>query len=128
MGPTGFVGASEQAIVDFIDSAYANRPKPDLIVSVAGPAALFARKYRSQLFPDIPLLFVAVDQRYLQGAPLARMRPPYASANDFPGFVDDILQLLPETKRVFMVMGSGQIGQILASGAQRAVRRDFAIA
>jgi hypothetical protein len=35
VGPTGFVGASEQAIVEFIRSAYADRPKPDLIVSVA---------------------------------------------------------------------------------------------
>jgi hypothetical protein len=37
VGHTGFVGASEQAIVDFIRSAYSNRPKPDLIVSVAVP-------------------------------------------------------------------------------------------
>ena len=51
VGPTGFVGASEQAIVDFIDSAYAARPKPDLIVSLGGPASLFARKFRQQLFP-----------------------------------------------------------------------------
>ena len=45
VGPTGFVGASEQAIVDFIESAYAARPKPDLIVSLGGPASLFARKF-----------------------------------------------------------------------------------
>ena len=33
------------------------------------------------------------------------------AVNDFPGFVDDVLQLLPQTKHVFMVTGSGQIGR-----------------
>ena len=111
MGPTGFVGASEQAIVDFIRSAYVDRPKPDLIVSVAGPAAAFARKYRGQLFPDTPLLFGGADQRYLRDAPIGENETAVASASDFPGVVDDILQLLPETQQVFMVMGSGQIGK-----------------
>ena len=70
VGPTGFVGASEQAVVDYIRSTFVNRPKPDLIVTVAGPAAVFARRYRQQLFPDTPLLFASVDQRYLGDAPL----------------------------------------------------------
>ncbi len=111
VGPTGFVGASEQAMVDFIRSAYVDRPRPDLIVSVAGPAAAFARKYRQQLFPDAPLLFAAPDQRYLRGAPLGENETAVASANDFPGLVDDILQLLPDTSQVFMVVGSGGIGR-----------------
>jgi hypothetical protein len=51
VGPTGFVGAPEAAVVDFIRSTFADRPKPDLVMSVAGPAAEFARKYRLQLFP-----------------------------------------------------------------------------
>ena len=54
VGPTGFVGAPEQAVVDYIRSTFVDRPKPDLIVTVAGPAAVFARKYRQQLFPDTP--------------------------------------------------------------------------
>ncbi|HXI78896.1 MAG TPA: HAMP domain-containing sensor histidine kinase [Steroidobacteraceae bacterium] len=111
VGPTGFVGAPELAVVDFIRSTYADRPKPDLIVTVAGPAAVFARKYRRQLFPDSPLLFTAVDQRYLGTAPLGENETAVAVVNDFPGLVDDILQLLPQTKQVFMVMGSGQIGR-----------------
>ena len=51
VGPTGFVGAPEQAVVDYIRSIYTNRPAPDLVMTVAGPAAVFARKYRQQLFP-----------------------------------------------------------------------------
>ena len=122
VGPTGFVGAPEQAVVDYIRSTFADRPKPDLIVTVAGPAAVFARKYRQQLFPDTPLLFAAVDQRYLRDAPLGENETAVAVVNDFPRLVDDILQLLPQTKQVFMVMGSGQLGQILASRARGRVQ------
>ena len=70
VGPSGFVGAPEETVVDFIRSAYVDRPKPDLVVAVAGPALVFARRHRSQLFPDVPLLFAAVDQRYLGSEPL----------------------------------------------------------
>src|SRR5688572_25950032 len=70
VGPTGLVGAPEQAVVDFIVSTFADGPKPDLVVTIAGPAAEFARKYREQIFPDTPLLFAAVDQAYLRDAPL----------------------------------------------------------
>jgi signal transduction histidine kinase len=111
VGPTGFVGASEQAIVDFIRSAYVDRLKPDLIVSVAGPAAEFARKHRRQLFPDAPLLFAAVDQRYLGNTPLGENETAVAVLNNDAGLVDDILLLLPQTRQVFMVMGSGEIGR-----------------
>ena len=111
IGPTGFVGAPEQAVVDYIQSTFADRPKPELIVTVAGPAAVFARKHRQELFPDTPLLFASVDQRFLRDASLGENETAVAVANDFPGLVDDILQLLPQTKQVFMVMGSGQLGQ-----------------
>jgi len=111
VGPTGFVGAPEQAVVDFIRSTFADRPKPDLIVTVAGPAAVFAQTYRRQLFPDIPLLFAAVDERYLQGAPLGENDTAVAVDNDFPQHIDNILRLLPETKQVFMVLGSGLVGK-----------------
>src|SRR5688572_2452897 len=66
VGPTGSVGAPEEAVVDFIASTFADGPKPDVIVTIAGPAAGFARKYRKELFPDAPLLLASVDQRYLQ--------------------------------------------------------------
>ena len=110
VGPTGFVGAPERAVVDYIRSTFADRPKPELIVTVAGPAAVFARKYRQELFPDTPLLFASVDQRFLRDAPLGENETAVAVANDFPGLVDDILQVLPQTRQVFMLMGSGQLG------------------
>ena len=111
VGPIGSVGAPERAIVDFIVSTFADGPKPDLIVAVSGPASIFARKYRQQLFPDTPLLFAAVDERYLRAAPLGENETAVAVANDFPRLIDDILQVLPQTRQVFVVAGTGQLGQ-----------------
>ena len=111
VGPTGFVGAPERAVVDYIRSTFADRPKPDLIVTVGGPATVFARKYRQQLFPDTPLLFAAVDERFLRDAPLGENETAVAVVNDYPRLVEDILQLLPQTRQVFMVTGSGLLGK-----------------
>lgn len=111
VGPTGFVGASEQEVVDYIRSTYANKGPPDLVVTLAGPAALFARKHRAQLFPDVPLLFAAVDHRFLRDAPLGANEAAVAVTNNFPGVIEDIRQLLPETTQVFMVTGAGPTGQ-----------------
>ena len=38
VGQTGFVGAPEQAVVNYIRSIYADGSSPDLIMSVGGPA------------------------------------------------------------------------------------------
>ena len=52
-------------------------------ITVAGPAAVFARKYRQQLFPDTPLLFAAVDQRYCAAPRLGTTRPPSRRSTTF---------------------------------------------
>ena len=123
VGPTGSVGAPEQAVVDYIRSTFVDRPKPDLIVTVAGPAAVFARKYRQQLFPDTPILFASVDQKYLGDAPLGDNETAVAVVNDYPRVIEDILQLLPQTRQVFMVMGSGQVGQFWRRELENEFRR-----
>jgi signal transduction histidine kinase len=109
VGPTGFVGAPERAVVDYIRSMYAERPPPDLVVTVGGPAAAFARTHRRQLFLGTPLLFASVDQRWLGGAPLGENEAAVAVVNDYPRLIDDILRVLPQTRQVFMVVGSGAI-------------------
>ena len=123
VGPTGSVGAPEQAVVDYIRSTFVDRPKPDLIVTVAGPAAVFARKYRQQLFPDTPTVFASVDQKYLGDVPLGDNETAVAAVNDYPHVIEDILQLLPQTKQVFMVMGSGQVGQFWRRELENEFRR-----
>ncbi len=123
VGPTGFVAAPDQATVDFIRSLYAGRPNPDLIVAVAGVASAFARRHRSQLFPDAPLFFAAVDQRYLGSEPLGENETATAASNDFPRVVDEILQLLPQTTQLFVVTGAGALGQFWRRELDKELKR-----
>jgi len=123
VGQAGFVAASERALIDYIRSTFVDRPDPDLIMSIGGPAAVFARKNRQHLFPGTPLLFAAVDQRYLGDAPLGENETAVSFVTDYPGAIDGILQLLPQTRQVFVVTGSGQIGQFWHRELEDAFRR-----
>jgi signal transduction histidine kinase len=122
VGPTGLVGAPEQAVVDYLRSMYGDRP-PDLIMTVGGPAALFARKHRQQLFHATPLLFAALNQRYLRDSPLGENESAVTVVNELPLLVDDILRVLPETRQIFMVTGSGAIGRITRPELERGFAR-----
>jgi signal transduction histidine kinase len=118
---SGFDEIPEQAIIDYLRAAFTNRPDPDLVMTIGGPAAAFARKHRLELFPKTPLLFAAVDQRFLQGSPLATNETAVAVLNDMPGVVEDILRLFPQTSNVFMLSGPGPLGQFW----HRELERDF---
>jgi PAS domain S-box-containing protein len=121
VNPSGFAESPETAIIDFLRSAFADQPKPDLVVTVGGPAAAFARKHRRQLFPESPFLFAALDRRFLEDAPLAADETAVAVDNDFGKLVDEILHLFPGTSHVFMVVDSTPVGRFW----QRDLRREF---
>lgn len=111
VGPSGSLEAPEQALVDFIRATYDGHPTPDLIVTTSGAAAVFARKYRQQLFPEVPLLFASVDRRWVDAAPLRDNEAAVPVDIDFPKAIDAMLQVLPDTRRVFWILGSGEVGR-----------------
>ena len=43
--------------------------------------------------------------------------------NNYPGLVDDILQVLPETRQVFMVLGSGMLNKFWRPQLENEFRR-----
>jgi signal transduction histidine kinase len=63
------------------------------------------------LFADSPLLYAAVDARFLQNATLAENQTAAAVANNPTLIFEDILRLFPDTQNVFLVMGSGELGR-----------------
>ena len=122
VNPSGLGATPERAFVDFLRSAFADGPRPDLVMTVGGTAAAFARKHRQELFPGTPFLLAAVDRRFLEGAPLDDHETAVAVQNDFPQLVDDILGVLPATSTIFVVNDSGPLGQFW----RRELQRDFA--
>ena len=119
VSPAGFAAAPDKASVEFLQSAFVNSSKPDLVVTVGGPAAAFARRHRQELFPDTPFLFSAVERRFLGDGPLADNETAVTVSIDYVVLIEDILRLLPQTKTVFMVMGAGPLSQFWRSELER---------
>jgi signal transduction histidine kinase len=111
VNPPGFRATPEQAIIEYLRTAFADGPRPDLVITTGGPAAAFARKHRADLFPDSPVLYGAVDQRFLRNAAFSDSETAVAVANDPAQIIKDILQLFPDTQTVFVIMGVGELGR-----------------
>lgn len=96
--------AGEAAFAAYLRERFAD-PAPDLIVSVAGPAALFLARWRNEIFPGVPLMMTAVDVRVV---PRAALRPGDAAVTtriDLPRVFDALLRLLPDTRTIAVVLG-----------------------
>src|SRR5689334_19213894 len=90
VAPAGFTEAPEKPMIDFLQSIFADQQSPALIVTVGGPAANFVRRHRSQIFPETPVIFSAVEQRYLGGDGLAANETSATVAIDYTKILDDI--------------------------------------
>jgi signal transduction histidine kinase len=117
--PAGFSEAPERPIIAYLQSVYADRPEPDLIVTIGGPATAFARTHRQQLFPETPIVFAATEVRFLEGAVLSENETSVTVSIDYSRLIEDIVQLLPETQNVFMVTGSGPLSRFWHAELER---------
>ncbi|MCA1433018.1 sensor histidine kinase [Bradyrhizobium sp. BRP20] len=95
----------QAAFVSYLKALNARHP-PDLIVSIGAPAANFVQRNRSNLFPRVPMVLTAVEQRRVDSANLSPEDSVVAVAHDFPRSFDTILQVLPATKRIVVVNGA----------------------
>jgi PAS domain S-box-containing protein len=119
--PFGPVPA-EEPVVNYLRSIISGT-RLDLVVSVGGPSAVFARKYREAIFPATPLLQTAVDQRWVQGQPSTGHETAVAVAMDLPGLIDDVLQLLPDTTNVFVAIGTSPYEEFWRGHLSREVEK-----
>src|SRR5262245_43106915 len=98
----------ETAFVEYLRALFATRPL-DLIVSIGAPAVAFVQRHRQQLSPRSPMLFTAVDQRRVQFSVLTESDSVVpVNINYFRAF-ENILQVLPDTKTVAVVVGTSPI-------------------
>lgn len=110
--------APDGPLLGYLAALFGAQP-PDLVVTVGGPAARFAQQHRQQLFPSTPMLIAAVDERHLQTAALATNDAVVAVTNDLARSVDSILQMLPETTNVAVVVGSSPLERFWLQEARR---------
>jgi hypothetical protein len=91
-------------VVEYLRSLFAGR-KLDLVVAMGAPAARFVQRYRSQLFPSTPLLITGTDQRTFSDVPLTADDTAVAVTVDLTKFIENILQVLPDTTHIAWAIG-----------------------
>lgn len=100
--------APEGPLVDYLAALSASRP-PDLVIPVGGPAVRFAQRHRQGLFPHTPLLIGGTDERHIQRATLTTNDAVVAGRIQLPRVVQTILQVLPQTTNVVVVVGASPL-------------------
>ena len=98
----------EAPFVEYLRALFAKRPL-DLIVSIGAPAAAFVQRHRQQLFATTPMVFTAVDQRRVQYSSLTANDAVVALRINYLSAFENILQVLPDTKDVIVVVGTSPI-------------------
>ncbi|MFZ0067144.1 MAG: ATPase, partial [Pseudolabrys sp.] len=98
----------EVPFVEYLRALFAKRPL-DLIVSIGAPAAAFVQRHRQRLFAATPMVFTAVDQRRVQYSSLTANDAVVALRIDYLSAFENILQVLPDTKNVIVVVGTSPI-------------------
>jgi len=99
---------TERAFVEYLNSLYATAP-PDLIVSLGAPAAGFVQQHRLKLFPKSPVVLTAIDQRRVQFSTLTANDVVVPVHINYLAAMENILQVLPDTKNVMVVVGTSPI-------------------
>jgi signal transduction histidine kinase len=95
--------------------------QPDLIVSIGAPAAAFVQRHRQQLFADTPMVFTAVDERRVRFSALSESDAVVAVRIDYLAAIENILQVLPDTENVTVVVGASPIEQFWKEQIAKAV-------
>jgi signal transduction histidine kinase len=98
----------QRPVVDYLVALFGNR-KLDLIVTIGAPATFFVQKYRAQLFPSVPLVIGAPEQRAIKQALLTSNDAPVAVALDFRKWIESILQVRPDTTHIAWVVGASPL-------------------
>jgi signal transduction histidine kinase len=97
--------AAEAKFVEYLAALYAQRP-PDLIVAFGGPAARFVQRHRADLYPATPMLLAAVELRRVEPSMLSEQDAVAGVRFDQVALVENILQLLPKTKAIAIIIGN----------------------
>lgn len=108
----------EEALVDYLRKRQ-EKWQPDLVVPIGSPAGVFVARYRERLFPMMPVIYAGMDRRRLLPEALQQNATFIGEAFDFPGMIEDILQVAPATTNIAVVLGASQLEQFWAAAIQQ---------
>ena len=108
----------ERLFVEYLVRRNRGAP-PDLVIAIANPAMLFCLRYRDELFPGRPLLVTGLDRRRLETVRLPATDRAVTVTLDFPAVARTILELMPETSTLALVLGGSQLEQFWGKAIER---------
>jgi signal transduction histidine kinase len=108
----------ERAFLDYLKARFAGLA-PDLVVTIGPPAARFYLAHRDRLFPSIPLVMAALDERLARSAVLRATDAAIIGKVDLPRLFENIFQLLPDTTTIAVVVGASRLEQFWLKELQR---------
>ncbi|UWU81038.1 HAMP domain-containing histidine kinase [Bradyrhizobium huanghuaihaiense] len=111
----------EAPFVEYLQSLYQGS-LPDIVLTIGAPAARFAQRYRARLFPNTPLILSAVEYRLIDRADLTDNDVVVAIRNDFTAAFANILQLLPDTRAVAIVIGASPLEKFWMEEVKRELK------
>jgi PAS domain S-box-containing protein len=79
--------------------------KMDVVIANVAPSLRFAIKYREKLFPGVPIVFVSVNKRELEGQKIGPGVTGVTNPLGFKETIDVALRLHPDTKAIAVVAG-----------------------
>jgi signal transduction histidine kinase len=96
--------------------------KVDLVIAGLSTSLDFALKYRQQIFPGVPIIFLAAEQREIK----TRELPPdvigFPVKLEFAGTLELALRLHPDTQHVYVVAGAAKFDAYWTAQAKEAFR------
>src|ERR1700750_1654452 len=98
----------QRPIIDYLTALFEKR-KLDVIVTIGAPATFFVQKYRAQFFPSVPMVIGAPEQRAIDYATLTANDAPVPVKLDFGKWVENILEVLPNTKHIAWIVGASPL-------------------
>jgi PAS domain S-box-containing protein len=93
------------ALRDYLQRKYANR-NVDVVVAITDAALGFLLKYRSDLFPQSPIVFLAITRLTPEQVSAGPGMTGIIPANTHRETLDLALRLHPDTQQVFVVSGT----------------------
>jgi signal transduction histidine kinase len=100
--------SSDAPFIDYLSSVYQGCP-PDIVLSLGAPAAAFVQKHRDRLFPKTPMVLTVVENRLVDRAALTDNDTVISVQNDFLAAFRNILQVLPDTQTIAVVIGASAL-------------------
>src|SRR5436190_1031884 len=117
METTRFQGADQSFFRDYLKQKYANR-KIDVVVTSADVPLKFLIQYRADLFPNVPIVFVANSppsaEHIVSGAGMTGI----TNQSTYRETMDLALTLHPDANQVFVISGSPEHDKRIESVAR----------